>query len=531
MFKILLKVRIQSYFSALFQKKKSKKQLNVGQKILYALLMVYVTACFVFLFAMQFTSLLPVLMQMDMLWLYFSFAGIMAAGLSLIGSIFVAQAELYNAKDNDLLLALPIKPQSILASRITFMLLGNYGLSFLVMGTALGVYLFKYSMTAMQVVGFIITFLTMPLFVLSVSCILGALLAFVSSKMRKKTAVQLIISIAFFGLYFVLMANFDKYISMLVEKSMQIGQTIQASLFPVYHFGLANTGNVQSMLYFVLSASIPFLIIYYILSRSFIKIVTSKKGLKKVKYEQKSLNTTSPFYALVKKELRHFTSSSTYMLNAGFGVIFIAALPVLYMVNKDKMDLLLSNFALDGGTIMLVISAIICAMSGMNLISAPSVSLEGKNLWISKTLPVKAKTVLFAKAYMHSLIVLPFTLVASIAFIVLFKTNLLESAFMVFLPVIFNIMIALFGVVTNLKHPKFDYINETACVKQSMSVLITMLFGWGVIALPVLLYIFIAQKYMSPLLYAGIVSIFFVGLVYILYMYIEKKSEKMFLAL
>jgi ABC-2 type transport system permease protein len=42
-----------------------------------------------------------------------------------IGSIFAAKAQLYEAKDNELLLSMPIPPSAILASRMLTLLLIN----------------------------------------------------------------------------------------------------------------------------------------------------------------------------------------------------------------------------------------------------------------------------------------------------------------------------------------------------------------------------------------------------------------------
>ena len=39
------------------------------------------------------------------------------------------------------------------------------------------------------------------------------------------------------------------------------------------------------------------------------------------------------------------------------------------------------------GSVMLILCAALCALASMNDMSAPSVSLEGKNLWLIQSLP------------------------------------------------------------------------------------------------------------------------------------------------
>ena len=49
-------------------------------------------------------------------------AGIMALALAVFGSVFMTQTQLYDAKDNELLLSMPIRPLHILMSRMAVLL-------------------------------------------------------------------------------------------------------------------------------------------------------------------------------------------------------------------------------------------------------------------------------------------------------------------------------------------------------------------------------------------------------------------------
>ena len=86
-------------------------------------------------------------------------------------------------------------------------------------------------------------------------------------------------------------------------------------------------GNWINMLIFVLCCIIPFGVVYYVLSSTFIKIATSNKGHKKIKYKEKSMKVKGTKTALINKEISHFTQSPMYMFNAGIGLVFM---PVSY---------------------------------------------------------------------------------------------------------------------------------------------------------------------------------------------------------
>ena len=68
------------------------------------------------------------------------------------------------------------------------------------------------------------------------------------------------------------------------------------------------------------------------------------------------------------------------------------------------------------------------------------------------------------------------------------ETTAAEAAAVVLLPALMCVFGALLGVVANLRFPKFDYINETAVVKNSASVVIAMFGSWAVLAAPAILY-------------------------------------------
>lgn len=66
-------------------------------------LMLFLVVCMEILMFVAFAELVP-LCGMGLTWLYFAMAGTMALALSMLGSVFMTQAQLYDAKDNELLL-------------------------------------------------------------------------------------------------------------------------------------------------------------------------------------------------------------------------------------------------------------------------------------------------------------------------------------------------------------------------------------------------------------------------------------------
>jgi ABC-2 type transport system permease protein len=131
--------------------------------VLIALLVVYVVATFFFMSGVLFQQLCTPLADAGYGWLYFSLMGILVFALCFVGSIFATQSQLFGAKDNDLLLSLPIRPFSILLSRITALLLLDYLFEAFIVIPAGVIWLVYQPAAVVGIVFFIIAAVILPL--------------------------------------------------------------------------------------------------------------------------------------------------------------------------------------------------------------------------------------------------------------------------------------------------------------------------------------------------------------------------------
>ena len=90
-------------------KSSSKKGNTLAKTVLYLLLFGYVGIVFLGMFYVAFDSLVEPLKQMNLLWCYFAYMTIVIMALCFIGSVFLTYNEIYEGKDNELLMSLPIK--------------------------------------------------------------------------------------------------------------------------------------------------------------------------------------------------------------------------------------------------------------------------------------------------------------------------------------------------------------------------------------------------------------------------------------
>ena len=200
MLKTLIKLRLKGIF--LRQTRSSKKaKKNIGKIVLMVVLFGYVGIVFLGMFGALFYSIVDALHFMNIDELYFSVMSILIIMFCFIGSVFLTHHEIYEAKDNELLLSMPISNRDILLSRVFTILILNYVYEFLIAAPALFVYIVSVGMSITQIIIFMGVILTLPLFVLALSCLFGWLLAHILTKVRMKNIITIILYVVFMFAY------------------------------------------------------------------------------------------------------------------------------------------------------------------------------------------------------------------------------------------------------------------------------------------------------------------------------------------
>ena len=127
MLKLLVKKQLAEIFRSYFYNAKTNKARSKTAIVSYFVFFIIVMAgmlggIFAFL---SFTMCGP-LAAAELDWLYFALMGMVAVFLGAFGSVFNTYSTLYMAKDNDLMLSLPIPVRTIMASRLlTVYLMGG----------------------------------------------------------------------------------------------------------------------------------------------------------------------------------------------------------------------------------------------------------------------------------------------------------------------------------------------------------------------------------------------------------------------
>ena len=474
--------------------RRSGKRRSPLATVAFAALMLYAFGAVVMLFWFMTETLCAPLVRSGLSWVYFAFMGTIATGFSCVGSVFAAKSKLFEAKDNELLLSMPLRPWEILFSRMV----GLYALTFafeaLVFVPAAVRYFVVVGFQIVPAACILVVLFVLPLGALAISTLLGWLIALATSRIRQKNLVTLVFSVAFLALYFFLYGKMNDYLSYVAAHGEAVGTTMKTALFPFWQMGLGTIGKPLSLLAFVGVFCALFALVYALLSFTFLRLVTTRRGGARTVYRERTARVSSTFGALFRRECLRFFKNPMIVLNAALGSVFLIAFPIVALCNLDICRQLAALQEIEG-IWALLLTVIVCGLAATNLITASSVSLEGETLWQLQSMPVRTWEAFAAKIALHVLVSALPALVCTAALCILLKISLLLSLLCVVGVLAFVFLTAVCGLAFDLKMPNLRWTNELVAVKQSMSVLTSMFTGIGVVGTLVGGY-FLFGKYM-----------------------------------
>lgn len=106
-------------------------------------------------------------------------------------------------------------------------------------------------------------------------------------------------------------------------------------------------------------------------------------------------------------------------------------------------------------------------------------------------MPVSTKMIIDSKILLNLLIALPFYLITEICMMLACHFDPVQCVWFLVIPMVYIVLSAVVGISMNLKFPVMNWENETAVVKQSMSVMLTMLINLFAYGIPIAVLLFV----------------------------------------
>lgn len=401
------------------------------------------------------------------------FAG---AIFSILVTLNNAGAYIFRARDFDLLMSLPVKPQTVVASKLAYLLLMNYLTFALIYLPTIIVYAIFNQTNYVFWLTTLPTFILLPLLPVTVASFISYLFSLIAPRFKYKNFFAIILSISF--IIFIMFISFRS--QMIYENPEAFTANMNKILKITGQLAYNGMrGDLLSYLIFTAISIVPFsgfvyfVGIYYLRSNTRFNSAYTNKGFKMTEMETSSQNKT-----LIKKEVKRYFGSNMYVLNTIMGPILSVIMIVLtYLSSKEMIPG--NNYNINElGIFPLILVGIVTFTLGITSTTSASISIEGKQFWILKSAPITSKQVFDAKIFVNLLITIPFVIIDVILSKVLFHLEIIDLVFMLIIPIIAILFMSYIGLYLNLLFPRFDYESDVKAVKQSISVLLTMVAGF-----------------------------------------------------
>ena len=469
MIRALLRKQLRELGAAFLRSSKTGKARSRASAMGYALLFAVLVVVLMLCFAGMALPLASVLLPAGLDWLYFASMGLTALLVSVLASAFTSYSGLFQSRDNELLLSLPIPPAVIFGVRVSTVYLAC--LIYLLMAWVPAV---CYSLAGRFIWPGCCAaspwrwcWPERPAFWRY--CWAGPWRWPMTAPGTKVWSPVCLL--VFFALYYAGFLRVQDILDDLLADAAQSGAALARAAWPLRLLGGAAAGELPALVGLVLGTVLCFAAFCKLLEKPYLRRMTARKGTARPAYHARKARPVSLRQALLRRELLHLGSSSAYMLNSAMGTL---GLLVLGGVSLWKADLF-ARFAqaVPEGVPVLVCCAV-CAVSAANFLTTPSVSLEGRTVWLLQSLPIPSWQALCAKLELH---LLPTGVPAALCLVcmqaavqmppVYFCLTLLEAE-------LFVLLSAEMGLALGLVLPNLHWTSEAAVIKMSGCTLLSM---------------------------------------------------------
>ncbi len=398
---------------------------------------------------------------------------VISSALILVFGLFKAGNAVFGSGSYDLLASMPLRTRTLVIGRFLTLYIEDLLLTGLIILPGCITYAVCMPTDALFYLFLLIGLLCIPAIPSVFSILFGTLIMAATSRMKHKALGQTVLMLAFVVLTLLSACLIpaeatELSVEKLTELATYAGELL-GSIYPPAAW-LSQAVIYGDPLYMLLFAGISLVLLagtVWLVILIFHPIMHRLQGFSaKHDYQMERQENRSLAKALFFKEWKRYFSSSVYVTNTIVGPILGLILSVALLVSG--MDVLRTSlpFAVDiVGLFPFLFSLVFCMMSTTSV----SISMEGKQFWLLKSLPIPAKTLFDSKLLLNLSLMAPFYLISEILLIIALRPTLWEAVWLILIPLLMILFEVVIGITINLKFHSFDWENETAVVKQSAS--------------------------------------------------------------
>ena len=418
--------------------------------------------------------------------------------LTFLEGIYKVQGLLFNCRDDNLVLALPVKRSTVLMVRILKLYLFELAFMSLFLVPVMAAYALSAVVGPIYYIVSIVALGLFPLVPVILACAVGGLIMQFAVKTQFKNIMQVILTSAISVGVIYLSYNLEGLVKRLTANSAQVSELVKRWYYPAgAYMGLVEQFNLGELAKFVGVQLLLSYVFVCLLAKVYFKINSQTKTVRISKQrigQELKIRSKSQTWALVGKELNKIFNTPVLLLNAGFSVIlFIVTCGVLSFNYAGVMGWLaelgtegvLEPAKLLEEHLAIILFVLACMTALMTLLTVSMISLERGAINLLKSLPVSPKKIILAKVLAAVILVLPVIWAGELLVALRFGLSWLEIILTAVTAGVALVLVELIGIMVDLRHPKLKALSDTEIVKQNVSVLIAELVGMGLVMLTI----------------------------------------------
>ena len=405
---------------------------------------------------------------------------VMATAIVFFGGITTSQGMLFGFKDFDILMSLPVNERQVVSSKITVYTLMQYMYTAFLVLPAMIIHGVRLSSGFMYYLKLVFGVLFLPLVPMVLAAVLGLMMQRLTAGKRYGKLLQNILTIAFVALVYYVSFTSGMSSSSTPGYNANLYGTLGRYIPTVVWFVDGVTKDGKALFLLAAVGIIVFAAFILLYSRAVIRInAQGNQGYHVKDFRMKKTARSSSFTALLKQELQRYFANFTYFLNTSMGMLILLGMSVYVILIKNPMkDAII--VAMEQGPeysyiIWELILLIIAALGQMTCTTGVSISLEGKCLWILKSIPVSVRDIFSSKIAVNLMIVMIPSCLSMIFFGIAFHFPPMYFISGIVLLAVCSLFISMNGLLLNLRFPKLDYDREAQAIKQSLSSFLSMM--------------------------------------------------------
>ena len=446
------------------------------------------------------------------------------SGISLTLTLFRAGPTMFNLQSYEKTICMPIRVESIVISRFLNLYLYNMFFNVAAVGSVIAVCLVNSNLSVYFYITMLLGLFILPLIPITIAVFLGSIGYYLASKVKKKNVLSIIWQVGLIIAVVYLTSSTTEVSAEDMAAQLTAQMSSAESYFPFLKwFSDGVNGNILLFLLFVLISVIVSAGIFAVISKFYKKIcVGLTANSAKRNYKMTEQQSKSVFMTLYQREIKRYFSSAIYVTNTILSFVFALAFGIA--IPFLGIETICAEIGLSYGVVSRICPIVIGAMCNIMPTTTAAISIEGKNFWLLKSLPITMKQIATAKIMVNLTFAFPATVIASTCISIAFKANVIDAILNLLIPLSIVIFGSIMGLFINIMNPMMDWESEVVPVKQSKASLLTM-FTLFLSAFAAIIIFFIAPNNAIILVRIAVVIIFLVCSILIFNM-IAKKDIK-----